>query len=113
MGAFVNGDIVVVPFPFSAVQGSKRRPAIVMASWPFAGSTHYLLCSISSQRAPDPFLVPLVAADVEGGTLALQSYARPTYLFTADEDLITYRLGTLKADRLSEIVAKIVRLLVA
>jgi mRNA interferase MazF len=110
MGAFITGEIVVVPFPFSAVQGSKRRPAIVVASWPFAGSTHYLLSAISSKREPDPFLISLVSSDVDGGTLALQSYARPTYLFTADEDLILYRMGHLKPARLSEVIAKIVSL---
>ena len=30
MGAFVSGDVVVVPFPFSDLSATKRRPARVL-----------------------------------------------------------------------------------
>ena len=33
MGKFVKGDIVVIPFPFSDLSGSKRRPALVIAMY--------------------------------------------------------------------------------
>ena len=32
MGAFVRGDVVVAPFPFSDLSGAKRRPALVVAT---------------------------------------------------------------------------------
>jgi len=31
MGTFVKGEIVVLPFPFSDLSVSKRRPAFVLA----------------------------------------------------------------------------------
>ncbi|MDL5503395.1 MAG: hypothetical protein QSU88_09280 [Candidatus Methanoperedens sp.] len=31
MARFVKGDVVVVPFPFSDLSQSKRRPALVIA----------------------------------------------------------------------------------
>ncbi len=111
MAAFVKGDVVVVPFPFSGTPGAKRRPAIVLVSWPFASSTDYMLCLISAKRVADPYLLPLAIEDIEGGSLARPSYVRPTYLFTADEGLILYKVGRLKADRLSEIIQQIVSIL--
>jgi len=31
MGKFIKGDVVVVPFPFSDLTQSKRRPALVVS----------------------------------------------------------------------------------
>jgi len=32
MAQFVRGDVVVVPFPFSDLSASKRRPALIVAT---------------------------------------------------------------------------------
>ncbi|MEY5048833.1 MAG: hypothetical protein RLZZ175_2192 [Bacteroidota bacterium] len=32
MEQFVKGDVVVLPFPFSDLTGTKRRPALVLAN---------------------------------------------------------------------------------
>ena len=32
MEGLVKGDVVVVPFPFSDLSASKRRPAVVVAN---------------------------------------------------------------------------------
>jgi mRNA interferase MazF len=34
MERFVKGDVVVIPFPFSDLSGSKKRPAFVLADLP-------------------------------------------------------------------------------
>ena len=33
MAEFVSGDVVVVLFPFTDLQSSKRRPAVVLATF--------------------------------------------------------------------------------
>jgi len=34
MGKFIKGEIVVIPFPFSDLSASKRRPALVLVDLP-------------------------------------------------------------------------------
>jgi mRNA interferase MazF len=46
MERFVKGDVVVIPFPFSDLSGSKRRPALFLAD--LAGDDT-LLCRIIFQ----------------------------------------------------------------
>lgn len=111
MARFMRGDVVVVPFPFSGAMSSKRRPALILGAWAYAGGTDYLTCLISSQAAPDPALIALESDDILGGSLNRQSYLRPLYLFAADENYIVRKVGTLKADKLGAVVQAIIALL--
>ncbi len=60
MGAFVKGDLVVVPFPFSDLSASKKRPALVMAT---LTGDDVILCQITSQAVADGYAVPLTDRD--------------------------------------------------
>ncbi len=103
--------MVVVPFPFSQAAGEKRRPAIVLASWPCLNTTDYLLCLVSAQHVDDPYIVPLPPADLEGGSLNRVSYVRPSHLFTTAEGRIVRRIGTLSTGKLGQVLESIRRLL--
>jgi mRNA interferase MazF len=48
MAAFVKGDVVVVPFPFSDLTNAKRRPALVLAG---LTKNDLILCLIISKAA--------------------------------------------------------------
>ncbi|MFA6084453.1 hypothetical protein [Mucilaginibacter sp.] len=50
MAKFIKGDVVVIPFPFSDLSGSKRRPALVLADLP---GDDIILCQITSQQNAD------------------------------------------------------------
>lgn len=47
MERFVKGDVVVIPFPFTDLSGTKRRPALVLADLP---GDDIILCQITSQQ---------------------------------------------------------------
>jgi hypothetical protein len=50
MGAPSVGDVVIIPFPYSDLSQSKRRPALVLAE---AGRGDFLLCQITSKQYGD------------------------------------------------------------
>ncbi|WP_292744967.1 type II toxin-antitoxin system PemK/MazF family toxin [Nostoc sp. NMS4] len=45
MAGFVKGDVVIVPFPFSDLTQTKRRPALVIAT---LQGNDLILCQITS-----------------------------------------------------------------
>jgi mRNA interferase MazF len=105
---FVKGDVVVLPFPFSDLSQTKRRPALVIAE---AGGDELLLCQITSQVARDRYAVALGTADFESGSLYKQSNIRPNRIFTADAGIIAYCAGHLRMSTTSEVVERLVALL--
>jgi len=110
MGRFVKGDVVVVPFPFSDLSVSKRRPALVMAT---LDGDDVILCQITSQTVSDRYALALNRADFAAGSLSHASNARPNRIFTADSRIILYRAGTLSEHKLKEIVGRAVQILTA
>jgi mRNA interferase MazF len=105
---FVKGDVVVLPFPFSDLSQTKRRPALVVAQ---AGGDELLLCQITSQAIGDRHAVALKVTDFQSGSLKKQSNVRPNRIFTADAGIIAYSAGRLHDLRTDEVVEKLVALL--
>jgi mRNA interferase MazF len=85
VAGFIKGDVVVLPFPFSDLSDTKRRPALVLAD---AGGNALLLCQITSQTIRDEYAVKLDAADFQSGSLAKPSFIRPNRIFSADERIV-------------------------
>jgi mRNA interferase MazF len=108
MEKFVKGDVVVIPFPFSDLSGSKRRPALVLSNLP---GDDILLCQITSQNTKDPFAVSLTASGFIKGSLPVDSFIRPGRIFTADKNIILRKAGIVKPDIINAAVDKIIELL--
>lgn len=102
------GSIVFVPFPFSDLSQSKRRPAVVLAA---AERGDWILCQVTSKSYSDARAVELTDSDFEQGTLRIVSYARPAKLFTAHVSLFVSEAGVLTAGSLKRITDEVVSLL--
>ncbi len=74
MGRFVKGDVVVLPFPFSDLTTSKKRPAVVVAS---LTGDDVLVCQITSKAVSDHYGVAVSSADFATGNLHHDSNIRP------------------------------------
>jgi len=105
---FVKGDVVVLPFPFSNLAASKRRPALVVAA---LQGNDVILCQITSQARPDDYSITLEHSDFKQGALSLTSAICPNKLFTADESLIEYKTGSLKRSKIDEAIESICSIL--
>jgi len=104
MEKFVKGDVVVLPFPFSDLSASKKRPALVIAA---LDGDDIILCQITSQARADNYSIVLTNSDFKQGSLNLTSTIRPNRLFTADKSIIQYKAGSLKDKKLGEVINSI------
>ena len=105
MGQFIKGDVVVLPFPFSDLSASKRRPALVLVD---LSGNDIILCQITSKNVKDESAVTIELTDIENGSLNDTSNVRPNKIFTADESIILYKLGSIVPVKLNAIINKII-----
>jgi len=104
MEKFVKGDVVVLPFPFSDLSASKKRPALVIAA---LEGDDIILCQITSKARTDNYSIILNNSDFKQGNLNLTSIIRPNRLFTADKSIVLYKIGSLKDKKLKEVIDSI------
>ncbi len=99
-------DVVVVPFPFTDVASSKRRPALVLSSASAFNERvgQSVMAMITTAKHSDwPLDTPLT--DLKSAGLKAKSIVRMK-LFTIDHQLIQKRLGRLgESDRASVQIA--------
>ncbi|MBI4688125.1 MAG: type II toxin-antitoxin system PemK/MazF family toxin [Nitrospirae bacterium] len=108
MAKFVKGDVVVVPFPFSDLTQSKRRPALVISK---LEGDDIILCQITSQAIKDNYAISIDDKDFEAGGLKQPSNVRPNRIFTADSHIVLYKIGNLRTDKLNEVIGKVVEII--
>ena len=108
MARFIKGDVVVIPFPFSDLSQSKRRPALIIA--PLEGDDA-ILCQITSKTIKDIYSISIDDSDFDAGSLKQSGNIRPNRLFTADSHIILYRAGHIKNDKLNQVIEKLVEII--
>ena len=108
MEKFVKGDVVVVPFPFSDLTQSKKRPALVLAG---LEGDDVILCQITSQFLKDKYAIPIEDQDFSQGSLKQKSHIRPNRIFTADRRIVLYKAGKIKSEKAIAVIQKLFSIL--
>jgi len=108
MAEFIKGDIVVIPFPFSNLSQVKKRPAFVVSK--LLGDD-IILCQITSQKVKDKYSITLKKTDFIKGELSIDSNIRPNRIFTADKNIILYKVGNIIEPKIKEVITKIISII--
>lgn len=105
-----QGDIVLVPFPFSDNSKTKLRPAIIISNSKVNGTKEIILAQITSTIRRDGFSFLLEDKLL---TRNLDDYCeiRCHKLFTADKNIVVKKISSLKSDNCKKLIELIVLLL--
>ncbi|MGB0384074.1 MAG: type II toxin-antitoxin system PemK/MazF family toxin [Ardenticatenaceae bacterium] len=109
MTSFKQGDILLVPFPFTHHRTTKQRPAVVLSSETYnRAHPDIILAPITSRMGGVPDMVPLVEWKSAG--LLRPSMVKPI-LSSFDVSLVRRQLGSLSASDLDQVRALFSRIL--
>jgi len=97
MTIYDSGSVVLLPFPFTSLTTSKKRPAVVVSRRSYQEATHdIVLAAVTSQMHEGPGDVAL--RDWAEAGLLKPSCLRAGKLITVHESLILKALGRLTSD---------------
>ncbi|MGB0880640.1 MAG: type II toxin-antitoxin system PemK/MazF family toxin [Polaribacter sp.] len=100
-----KGDIVLVPFPFTDLKGSKKRPALIL----YVGTLDTTVCFISSKLYWEEDIDLILEPTKENG-LKVKSLVKTSKIATIDKVLIIGKLGNVNYHTLVKIDENLIKL---
>jgi mRNA interferase MazF len=89
-----QGDIVLVPVPFTDLSSTKRRPVIVVSNNAYQTSTQdMVVVAMTSNLTPAPFSFMLNPADLDLGTLNHRGRVRVDKIYTLSQRIAVKVFG--------------------
>jgi len=92
---FKQRDIVLIPFPYSDLTGSKQRPALIISNDNLKGDDR--ICCLITSNQPNGGLF-ISNNSFEMGDLPFKSWIKPYRLFTIHSKIIKKKLCSLNDD---------------
>lgn len=107
-----QGDILLVPFPFSDQSGRKVRPVIVMSKKEFnEDSQDIIIVGVTSNISKDRYTLGLTNKDLEQGHLFTECCVKCENILKLDKELIIKKIGKIKKEKFKQIIIKILEII--
>lgn len=103
----MQGDIVLVQFPFANLAQKKWRPAAVVSNDRYNRYANVLLAGIYSKERPLSVLITL--ADMQRKQLLKTSYISLQNMFSVEKTLIRHTIDELTKRKLKEMLAELAK----
>ncbi|MFT4344069.1 MAG: type II toxin-antitoxin system PemK/MazF family toxin [Candidatus Woesearchaeota archaeon] len=106
---FKQGDICIVPFPFSNLKAVKQRPVLIISK--DNNSDDVITCGITSYLKDSAYSVLINTSNLSEGFIPTQSRIKVNKLFTLEKSIIIKKIGTLNKKTLSLVKKEFVELM--
>ncbi len=101
-----QGDLLLIPFPFSDQSGRKVRPVIVISNNEFnANSDDIIVVGVTSTFSRDKYTLSLTNKDLEAGRLISSCYVKVENILKIGKGLIIKRIGKINKSKLKSIIS--------
>jgi mRNA interferase MazF len=104
---YKRGDIVLVPFPFTDLSSSKRRPALVVSPDSFNEQAQDLVLAAITSHLTEDSVLTIDENDCSDGKLPKKSVVKLSKLFTIHSTLVLKKICALRRERLEVVLTEI------
>lgn len=104
MHEYEQGDILIIPFPFTDLTGIKQRPAVVISNDDYNKSEiDIVVCAITSNLEDSNHGVTLEKKDLLSGFIVLKSLIKVDKIISVDKNIIRKKIAKIKKNKLEEV----------
>lgn len=104
-------EIVLLPYPFSNLEGMKVRPALIVSNKFFnKKSADCLAVPLTTIIKDEPYSVIINNNDMVSGELIKQSRIRTDKIFSIEKNRVTMKIGTIKEKTFGKVKQEIFKM---
>ncbi len=104
-----QGDIVLVPVPFTDLSSTRRRPVIVLSNDAYNSTTaDMVVVAMTSNPAPSPYSFMIATVDLVSGKLNRPGKVRVDKIYTLSQGIavkVFGRVANAVLDRIRQVLA--------
>lgn len=98
-------EIVLLPFPYSDLSSSKKRPAMIISNNDYNENfKDVVVCVITSNLFKDNFSIEIKNTDLDYGILPEESVVKIHKLFTIDKSKIIKKFSIVRIEYFKEVL---------
>ena len=109
---YKQGDVVLVPMPFTSLKEAKQRPALIISNDAHNVKVEdVVICGITSNIKDEPYSIILEQKDMAEGKIYFLSRIKADKIFTIHKAIVIRKLGKVNTkvlERTKEEVKKLV-----
>ena len=104
---FKQRDIVLIPFPYSDLSLSKKRPALIISNDEINKMKDRICCLVTSKVHKDDLVISRHSFDE--GKLPFKSSIKPHRIFTINQDIIIKKLCKINNSLHNQVVKRLTK----
>lgn len=109
---YEQGDIIIVPFPFSDLSAIKQRPVLVLSSKDYNSKTEDIVtCGITSNLKDEGYSVFIDNKNLENGEIPTPSRVKADKLFTLSKSIIKKKIAKLDLETFKKVKTELFKLI--
>ena len=105
-------DIILLPYPFTDLEGSKVRPAVVISNNNFNRKSEDIIAiPLTTVLKDEPHSVLIYQENLSSGKLLKPSRIRADKIFTVYKNLAVMKIGVINEKTFRELKSKIFKII--
>ena len=107
-----QGDIILIPIPFTDLSSSKRRPVLVLSNNNYNSNTDdIVVAAITSNILLKDYSIKITTDDLIDGNLKVDSCIRADKIYTLSQNIVIKRFGKVNENVMEKVKSKISELI--